>query len=405
MRDIIDADMGEHAKLFAIQDTVLFSVNSKDPQIQKAAALEWELALTSRHGEAWKEMPEESDYYSPALCFAWNGKKVSQDWFKKVNLALIALSYKPKTVLELGAGFGQVCRLMRLKHPALKYTIIDLRETLYFARLFLSCSMPDANIVLARCSDDFNLPCDILLVPSELAQEYAMLSPNIDIFINSSSLGEMDNETSGFYINLLQEYIKPKHAVLLNRLLNTYGPIVDNFRENESGWYFSLGKQWNVLHWELEPNFTLIPYDELYHNREIFLIMEYKYQAEVSPSEKHNIESTIKQFYWYRYFTQCPSHRWGNMLYVDYSILNILFELVRLNSSEFSLDALIKYLHVIGKRHPFEELPILYKKFEQVTGKSHPLAISPFKQFAFKAIFKLSRPVAKYVHWYEQHKA
>ena len=43
-----------------------------------------------------------------------------------------------KNVLEIGAGYGGLARIFKLMAPNVRYTIVDLPESLFFAQVFLS---------------------------------------------------------------------------------------------------------------------------------------------------------------------------------------------------------------------------------------------------------------------------
>ena len=343
--------------------------------------------------------PEESTYVPTKYAFTWKGRRVSHDWFKKANLALLALMFEPRHVLELGAGYGQVGRLLMLIRDGIKYTVIDLPETLYFAEIYLRLNLPKKKIVFAKSVEDFKRAYDALLVPASLAEDYARTETKADVFLNSSSLGEMDNATSAFYLGIIQEMIKPKYAILLNRMLNTYGPIVDNFREREAGWYFLLDRRWEVLRWELEPDFTRIPYTELLHHRELLWIAKRTGRDQI-----RTIGESTRLQYWFSHFTRRPSVRCGNLLMIDAELVKELFEAVRTGPTPDNVGILLYYLHCIGKRQPFEEETILFDMYRRnsadSTGKGkgppHPLDPGQINKFIRRTLFAICRVINKF---------
>ena len=383
--------LDDAGKLAAVQNTVLYSVNSTDREEQKASALLWDGILMERHGADWQNrVPQESEFYRADMTFLYDGRRASQDWFKKCNLALTCLNFNPGHVLELGAGFGQVGRLMMMARPFLKYTIIDLPETMHFAMLFLRLSFPDKVIVWATCTKDFTAPCDIRLIPADLASAYATSgAPQADVFLNSSSLGEMDRSYQEFYIGLIQNNIRPRYAVLLNRLFNTYDPVVEAYRENEAAWYWALDNRWDVLQWELEPDFTTIPYEaEMYHNREVFIVAR-RAEEKVLAEDVH----FYRNHYWFKNFSLRASDRCANQLRFDHETLMRLCENARVMQSAESLDALLKFLFTIRKRFPFEEEAMLHKFYRQIAGQQHPLSSSLLSRARTKLLAGIVKPM------------
>ncbi len=374
----MESSASELDKLLAVQRTELFAVNTADREEQKLSAAEWDKVMSVRHGTAWPHgVPDESQVFPPEFLFRFGGKAVSVDWFKKVNLVLMCLAHQPNSILELGAGFGQVARLAAMIKPGLRYTIIDLPESLYFAEIFLLKS----GIHVERFADEKSLgtPYQVMLVPSTRAEDWARMAPPVDVFLNTSSLGEMDDSVSRFYLGLVQDKVGPKWAILLNRLLNTYSPIKDGFREHEAGWYWFLDNRWDVCEWDIEPDFTRIPYSEQFHNRELLWIAKRTSQPQWAGIESHERE------YWLKHFSTRASDRAANQIWANKDLLRSLFESCRMGASEKSLDELIKYLHCIRKRHPFENVSFLFERYREVAGKPHELAAKTLEQLALRA--------------------
>ncbi len=379
MRSIAQAGLSTQSQLECIQRTIYISVGSEDRQEQKDAAECWCRIMEQRHGPGWSiALPDESEFYHKPLTFQYHidgiRRTVTQDWFKKSNLALECFKFKPEHVLELGAGFGQVGRLLLSMQPRMRYTIVDLPETLHFAEIFLRLNFPNLKIVSCQTEASLTEPCAIRLVPADLAEAWAKTSPGVDLFLNSSSLGEMDEQVQAHYLRLLHEFIRPKHAILLNRLLNTYDPVIDKFREHEAAWYFNLNGSWRIAQWELEPDFTRIPYSEMFHNREVFIVATSDMFSFVSAPEV----SHYKQQYWFKKFSAKSYVRWSDQLLFDTRTLRDLFESVRIHPREDNLDMLIKYLWCIRKARPFEEMPLLFSKYRMLAGRPHPLDSSWF---------------------------
>jgi len=266
--------------------------------------------------------------------------------------------------------FQQIC-------PGSQYVALDLPESLYFCALYLYLTCPNSKIVWVE--DPAMLPSllsgpdrpDAVLIPCIFGDQIASTGLEADVFINTSSLGEMNNKSSEYYLNLIQKHFKPKNAILLNRLFNTYDPLIEPERTDENGWYFYLDNKWDVKHWELEPYCNQIPYAEMFHTREVFWIAS----RSATPVE-HVVPENIYKEAWYVGFTLRASVRLANQLVFKTdkgSVLHHLCEAVRSAPTQKNVDALIKYLFVIRKHVPFEEQPLLFDTYRRVAGTSHEL--------------------------------
>jgi hypothetical protein len=381
LNPLIFSNLSAAEKLHAIQETELFCINVDDNAGQKLSYLHWDKYLEGRFGD-WKRMSgglQESPHYRKDLTFVIGEARYSQDFLKKLNIALEVIERfqigNSSRVLELGSGFGQVGTILHHLKPGLQYVALDLPESLYFAALFLRLTCPDAKIVwvesaeeLAQCLSKKD-GCDILLIPCMFADQLAATGSQFDLFINTSSLGEMNNASSQFYLKMVQEKLSVKHAFLLNRLLNGYDHNIEPDRAHENGWYFSLDDKWRVASWELEPVFTRIPYAEMFHTRELLWIA-----TRTAEKVSHAVPDEIFKQAWYQGFTLRASVRHANQLVIDTgmdSVLCHLCESARINPTENNMDALIKYLSVIRKPFPFEETPLLFSRFKEITGNKH----------------------------------
>jgi putative sugar O-methyltransferase len=370
-------------KIHAIQETVLYSVNIGDAESQKLSYACWKKYLEGRFGD-WRQKAgglQESEYYREALTFTADDTRCSLDFLRKLNVALEAIDRfgikQGSRVFELGSGFGQLARMFQQICPGSQYVALDLPESLYFCALYLYLTCPNSKIVWVE--DPATLPSllsgpdrpDAVLIPCIFGDQIASTGLEADVFINTSSLGEMNNKSSEYYLKLIQKNFKPKNAILLNRLYNTYDPLIEPERTEENGWYFYLDDKWNVKHWELEPYCNQIPYAEMFHTREVFWIASRSAET-VAPVVPENIYKEA----WYIGFTLRGSVRLANQLVFNTgmgSVLHHLSEAVRSAPTQKNVDALIKYLFVIRKPVPFEELPLLFALYRRLAGTSHEL--------------------------------
>lgn len=358
-----------------IARTELFAVNCADFEERR-------LSITQALRHHYPAQAE-AECYPPELMSVIGGKLLSCDFMKKSWLAALA-GYGHQTVLEVGAGFGQVARIMLLSHMCERYVIIDLPETLWFAEVFLRTSLPSKTVVFAHTKDALELKPDILLVPAELAQHFKQ---PVDCFLNSSSLGEMDNSFARLYINMAQDpALGVKKLVLLNRLMNTYNPTRECNRERECGWYFMLDNQWCVPIWELEPAFTRLPYEQAMHHRELLFVALREPREQAMPE----LSDVAKQR-WFSHPSTAASVRRANQMFIDNNTARRLFESVRRGPTVENVDMLIKYLLSFGKLYPFEEEQYLAALYEKLSGKRHPLTHGPFERLWHRASTALAQ--------------
>ena len=50
-------------------------------------------------------------------------------------------------MVDIGGGYGALARLILLTYPNIKYCIVDIPETLFFAELFLAHEFPNKQLV------------------------------------------------------------------------------------------------------------------------------------------------------------------------------------------------------------------------------------------------------------------
>lgn len=391
MNPLIFSELTASEKNHAIQRTELFAVNAVDVEAQRLSYQHWNKYLEQRFGN-WKQKAgglQETSHYREDLTFEVEGSRYSLDFLKKLNIALEVIERfkvgSGSRVLELGSGFGQVGRILHHLTPGFQYVAVDLPESLYFAAIFLNLTCPNAKIVWIKSPEDLaptlaltgSQRPDMILIPCVFADQLAATKTEADVFINTSSLGEMNNASSQYYLEMIQKHLRVKHAFLLNRLLNTYDRNIEPDRAQESGWYFSLDNRWQVIQWELEPIFTRIPHAEMFHNRELLWIASRTAEKTGTVS----ISADILKQAWHEGFTLRASVRHANQLVFETGIESVLCQLcetARINPNEKNLDALIKYLYAIRKPFPFEEMPLLFANYHKAANAKHFVQKSKF---------------------------
>ena len=149
-----------------------------------------------------------------------DGKKFSYETLVCFSRFLQILNLKPSkldTVVEIGAGVGELARIFITTGTTRKYIIVDIPPTLAFSQHFLSTVLPvekieffDPNRTSIELSGDW-LCC--FLTPDQLAH-----IPNFDLGLNIYSFGEMSQNLVYSYINELkkkdfQEFVSINHRI------------------------------------------------------------------------------------------------------------------------------------------------------------------------------------------------
>lgn len=347
LRDLRDSNLDDLGKLHQLQATELFSINSFNREIQHSSASRWIDHLKDHRLLSLGESRE----YNDGARFNYNAYRLSLDFLKKVNTAVLAEPYcgPGATVLEVGGGFGQLARIMLLGGLCKRYILVDLPETLYFARIFLEREVGGADIAFIPASDWDGLPDN-------------------DCFINTSSLGEMRFEVAQKYVRVLQQC--SQSCVLLNRMLNTYHPIKEHFREHDNGWYWALDNYWETDRVELEPIFTRFTAEAMQHHRELlFCARRSESEHQVGISRSYGGTSS-----------RSASCREVNQFLHDATESRIFLEAVRTMPTVNHLDALIRYLYAIQLKWPFEDMPYLLRRYRDLAGEPHEFEPGPMTQ-------------------------
>lgn len=387
LEGLIWEDSSAEEKLQAVQDTDLFNADTHEEIIQERTLQCWD-SYFLRKGIDLRTIDsrlQESPYYQKQHTFQAFGKLFSLDFFTKLNI-LFDVKIDPRVVLEIGGGFGAQARLLKLRYPSVRCILIDLPETLFFAYINLRLNFPEVKIVFARNKEEVkgyaeSQNFDFLLLAPFLSQYLQGSVGTIDLAINTRSFGEMHNKTSRYYLDLIENRLQVSYVLLLNRFLNTIDPIAHSQRLQENGCYTQLGPNWNVIHWEIDPEFTQFPFHEQGAPREVYFIGE-KSQTPEEPA----IED-IFLHYWYRKFDTQPNYhsKYNHHISIETSkngVLSRLVNSVRVHPNPRNLDALIKYIWTLEGKFPFEERYYYMDWYQRITGKKHPLS----KQYDYRPL-------------------
>jgi len=290
-------------------------------------------------------------------------------------------------ILELGAGHATLARLMKIRFPRCKYIIIDLPETLFFSYINLRLNFSEALFMKCTSSEDLKNAMsddtDFIFVPSFLTEEIDNDFP-VDLFINTSSLGEMDNTSIEYWFKFMQDKLSIRYLFLANRFLNQFSPLSQGWRVNQNKCSVLLDNKWDIIKWELEPEYERCPYQEFTGPRIQSVIAKRAPEIDSACNDDFYYED------WYRLYHRNPSEeppllsRSNNPLHLNLSTNGTIFKIwnsIRITANKKNVDAMIKYIQMLEKKFLIEEKYFYFDLFEKITGEKHPSTIkwSPLK--------------------------
>lgn len=126
------------------------------------------------------------------------------------------------SVVEIGAGYGNLAELIMSKHNIKKYVIIDLPEVIQFTKQRLMKLFPELKIIedIAE-SNDLPEKHILFIKPSDV---HKIDQEQFDLAINTESFAEMDVHVSDGYFELLSWILKSGAKFLsINRICRVIG--------------------------------------------------------------------------------------------------------------------------------------------------------------------------------------
>lgn len=146
----------------------------------------------------------------------YRGRRISQDLCNSVHELYSATAAlpggAPRSVLELGGGYGRVAWVFLEEFPGVRYVMVDIPPALGIAQQYLTTLFPDRRAFGFRHFDSSDEIADELA-----AAELVFLTPNqlellepldVDLFINISSLHEMRPEQIAHYLGQADRHTK-----------------------------------------------------------------------------------------------------------------------------------------------------------------------------------------------------
>jgi hypothetical protein len=150
-----------------------------------------------------KDVPvEESPYATPSGIVMRDGKRLSTQLLLHTYYAGRIDTVKPMAILEIGAGFGGLARILNSKMQR-QYTILDLPGSLFCSYVYLKTHFPDRTFKWCHTAADFGTSADFHFVPARLWKD--LMGYSFDMAINTCSMGEMLPETVADYLSLIKE--------------------------------------------------------------------------------------------------------------------------------------------------------------------------------------------------------
>lgn len=157
---------------------------------------------------------------------------VSLYWTRIVLGCLALLPAPPRTILEIGGGYGGPCwtwLTSGLVQPPERYVIADLAESLFFADVFLSDQLgldrvlyvEDTAALTAEALDGYT----VVLCPVDRLQ--ALESISLDLVVNTGSMQEMSDAWIHFYARWLDRQ-KAQHFYSLNYFAQPIGFLAES---------------------------------------------------------------------------------------------------------------------------------------------------------------------------------
>ncbi|MFQ5452754.1 MAG: putative sugar O-methyltransferase, partial [Candidatus Zixiibacteriota bacterium] len=368
--EIVKSSKNAIDAIHKIQDTWLYSVNVSDKV--KENAVDWLLDNQKRSGfDLFKTAAkfQESKYSNPDNNVVRNNRILTPDFLRITSYLnqMKRFCKMPKSkfaALELGAGCGHLARVMKLAYSHCSYVIIDIPETLIFSYMFLRLNFPKAKTLYVACEEDIDSQYlndfDFVFVPTMFAEK--ILNIKYHLFINTASMGEMNNKIIRYWMGYVQNKLKVDYLFTFNRYLNSI--LVDgsmDWRLNENECSVHYDSNWDILNWELEPSYSQCPFVDTIITRNVEIVAQ-----KTPPLTLKQKKSKSKRLYldvmdedWVRISKSFSAimTKGDNLLNNDLSMSGTLFKLwdsIRYEPNENNVALILRYLARLLNRWDIE---------------------------------------------------
>ena len=368
-----------HDLIHQMQRTPLFGVNS-DTEV-RMAAIDWLVRRYESCGIDIDALPaevEESGHSCPDISILRAGRLLSIDFLRTLAVAYdirrhIQQSRRPLHVVELGAGLGHLARTLRVFGVSRSHVILDLPESLIFSYAFIAVNFPDASTIFItepeqaasiRPSD-----YDFVFAPSCFAESIDFA--DAELFVNTASLGEMDNRTIRYWMDFVQHRMPVTYLFTQNRFLNTIDPRKHAWRWDENECSVHYDSSWTILKWDLEPPWYQCPYITPLSARSLDIVAtrESPHDPRAVTERARGLLEEVKQEDWFRFADTPPDMTVRqNRFITDVTMTGALFKLwesIRLRPTPEAVSVMLRYLDVLihNERLEFEETPYYQQLF------------------------------------------
>lgn len=178
-------------------------------------------------------MISDSPRAKPNSLFQENGMLLSNIiFFNYHNLCQCLKGVKPEIICEIGGGYGQPAYawLTNSIHRPRCYINIDYAESLFFAECYLKASLPEADVIYIRSTEDIpsGFTCEkttIILCP--IQNVAALQSLPIDLVTNIGSMQEMDEAALDYWMTWL-DASQAKYFYTCNYFANTISDLAES---------------------------------------------------------------------------------------------------------------------------------------------------------------------------------
>ena len=266
--------------------------------------IEWFPRFHAKRGRnvlAEDERFQESVFLLSENCRICDGRRLSSDFLWR--LAIIDRIQQSITLpdtrevffeLGLGSGSGNLARAMKLHHPNATYVVCDIPESLFYAFLFLRMNFPDATYKYVtdgnQLGDEIR-SYDFGFVPTIFAE--CLHDADIFMFSNMNSLGEMKNTVIEYWMNFIQQKTNVRHLFCLNRFLNRIDLDKHYSRLEENACSLLFDDRWNILDWEVDPDYERMPYYTTFATRNLLVIADRIAADQVNTAENARVSAAL----------------------------------------------------------------------------------------------------------------
>lgn len=368
-----------------LNDKAFYDFSCSEPYL--TPSIDWRLRLLQRrHGVTLSSLPPElceSPFVLRKHCKTIEGRLLSSDFLNRLAWVfrlheVLAAPEGRFSILEVGGGFGALARVFKLVHPRSRVVLVDIPESLFFQHTFLRACFPDAKHQYLRNADEaVEDDADFVYVANGFAR--ALAQAEFFLAVNTNSFGEMPEQQSSRWLELVQRETSTANVFFLNRFLNRIDKGLLETRAGHSSWSFGLDSHWVIREWEVDPDYERCPYFQTTLTRNLHVI------ASRAPDDGRELRELRQRAQTIALEDWCRRPGWDNFRFVtgaDYpplmsrgdldltpdmtqgGTLYTLWSLVRLTRDAQWIELLVAYLDYLNGQQVdrfFEEIPTVMR--------------------------------------------